>query len=117
MVATQASLRSTEEINAVPTSYTPFRTGFSGASTALATIGGVYDGDQGTDTLTFQVKKKAGNGAQAGPSGARQVFWRETGWIECPIFDRESQLPTQRQDLLGSGVVMKTSARLSVQPL
>jgi hypothetical protein len=48
-----ATLRSTAEINATPTSYTPSNPLFSGASTASPTITGVYDGSQGDTTLTF----------------------------------------------------------------
>lgn len=59
-LATQTSLTSTAEVNATPTSYTPFSSSFSGTGTSIATLGGVYDGDEGTDTLTFQVKQKSG---------------------------------------------------------
>ena len=37
-----------------------------------------------------EVKKKTSTGKPGVPSGARQVYWRETGWIECPIYDRET---------------------------
>jgi len=51
--ATFASLRSTEEVNATPTAYTPTSPSFAGASTAAPAIGGVYDGAQGSTLLTF----------------------------------------------------------------
>jgi len=64
--ATAAALESTEEVNATPTSFSPFGPDWSGASTALATIDGVYDGSLGTGTLTFQV-------ARAGVHGQRDL--------------------------------------------
>ena len=42
--ATAATLQSTAEINATPTSYSPFGPDWSGASTGLVTFDGVYDG-------------------------------------------------------------------------
>jgi hypothetical protein len=52
---TSARLVSTNEINTVATSFTPRGPSFTGSSSALPTIGGIYDGDQGDDTLTFTV--------------------------------------------------------------
>lgn len=50
-----ARLESTTELNTTPTSYTPFGPTFNGASTSLPTIGGVYNGQNGSQTLTFRV--------------------------------------------------------------
>lgn len=50
-----AALRSETEINALSTSYTPFGPAWQGASTTVATLDGVYDGDQGDEQLTFRV--------------------------------------------------------------
>ncbi len=55
-----SSLDSTEEVNTVPTSYTPFGPSWTGASTSLVTIGGTYDGSQGDDTLRFRVTSRNG---------------------------------------------------------
>ncbi|WP_454064827.1 hypothetical protein [Candidatus Nitrospira salsa] len=55
--ATAATFRSTEEINTTPTSFSPFGPSFTGSSTSLPTLGGIYDGDNGTDTLTFTVTR------------------------------------------------------------
>jgi hypothetical protein len=60
--STAALRESTEEVNATPTSFSPFGPDWSGASTALATIAGVYDGSQGTGTLTFQVARAGVHG-------------------------------------------------------
>ena len=65
---TQTSLRSTAEVNALTTSYTGGKKAFSGLSTTTATVAGIYDGDQGTDTLTFTVKKN-----QSGVVGVSKV--------------------------------------------
>ncbi|NNL67453.1 MAG: hypothetical protein HKP30_14485 [Myxococcales bacterium] len=54
---TFTTLRSTGEINAIPTSFSPFGPSVNGNSTTLPTIGGVYDGDQGDDTLTFEFRQ------------------------------------------------------------
>jgi hypothetical protein len=53
-----SSLDSTEEVNTVPTSYTPFGPSWTGSSTSLATIGGTYDGSSGDDTLRFRVTSR-----------------------------------------------------------
>ncbi|WP_075095558.1 hypothetical protein [Planctomyces sp. SH-PL14] len=58
--ASAARLESTTQLNTTPTSYTPFGPSFNGASTALPTIGGVYNGQNGSQTLTFRVA--GGNG-------------------------------------------------------
>ncbi len=47
-------MRSREEVNANPASFTPYAPAWSG-STAQAAIGGLYLGTQGTGTLTFRV--------------------------------------------------------------
>jgi len=57
--ARTSTLDSTEEVNTVPTSYTPFGPSWTGASSSLATIGGTYDGAQGDDTLRFQITSRS----------------------------------------------------------
>ena len=59
---TAATLESTEEVNTTATSFTPFGPNFTGASTTEATIGGIYDGSNGTATLTFRVTKGGTHG-------------------------------------------------------
>ncbi len=54
--ATQASIRSEEEVNTLTSSYGPTNPAFSGLSTASPTIGGLYDGSNGDDTLSFVVR-------------------------------------------------------------
>ena len=61
--ATAAVMRSTEEVNATPTSFSPFGPAWTGSSTAEATIGGIYDGSNGTMTLTLEVDAGGTHGA------------------------------------------------------
>ena len=58
---TAAEMRSTEEVNATPTSFSPFGPAWTG-STAQAAIGGDYDGSNGTMTLTFEVDREGTHG-------------------------------------------------------
>lgn len=53
-VGTSAALRSSAEINTLPTSYSPFGPTFEGSSSSSPTLNGVYDGGQGDQTLTFR---------------------------------------------------------------
>ncbi len=57
-----ATLTSTEEVNTTATSFTPFGPDWPGfgTSTATATIGGTYDGSNGTGTLDFRVVEGKG---------------------------------------------------------
>ncbi len=59
-----ALLESNAEINTAPTSFSPFGPAWTGlgTSTALATIGGVYDGSGGTGTLRFEVRRGGDHG-------------------------------------------------------
>lgn len=60
--ATAATLQSVEQINTAPTSFSSFGPDWSGTSTALATIGGVYDGSNGNGTLTFESTRDGTHG-------------------------------------------------------
>jgi len=59
--STPTTLRSTEEVNATPTSFSPFDPTFVG-STAQPTIGGLYLGTNGTGTLKFVVDRGGTHG-------------------------------------------------------
>jgi hypothetical protein len=50
------TLVSTDEANAIPTSFSPAGPAFTGASAALPTVGGTYSGALGDQTLTFLAK-------------------------------------------------------------
>lgn len=49
---TATTLRSTEEVNTVPTSFSTTAPDFAGSSSSSPTIGGTYDGSNGDTTLT-----------------------------------------------------------------
>ena len=58
---TYTTLQSTEEINTIPTSFATSGSKLIG-STAQVTLGGVYDGSNGTQTLTFTVNNAGTHG-------------------------------------------------------
>lgn len=60
--ATAAALVSTEEINASPTSFSPFAPSWAGASTAQIAISGEYDGSAGTDAMTIESRRNGTRG-------------------------------------------------------
>ena len=64
MTTTAATLQSTEEVNTTPTSYSTHGPEWTGPSTAQVTIDGVYDGSNGTDTLTFKVTQQGTHGSE-----------------------------------------------------
>ena len=57
-----ARLASTEEINATPTSFTPFGPDWDDGSNALLTVLGVYDGSNGSGDLSFEVRQAGERG-------------------------------------------------------
>jgi hypothetical protein len=57
LTTTAAALASTDEINASPMSFAPFGPDWTNGSSALLTIGGEYDGSQGSGALTFEVRR------------------------------------------------------------
>jgi hypothetical protein len=83
--STAAVLQSTEQVNATPTSFSPFGPSFTGLSTSLPTVGGVYNGQNGTDTLTFRVTA----GGVIGLPGALRIDVRnsQSNLIETLQFD------------------------------
>lgn len=52
-----ARLNSSEEINATPTSFSPFGPDWLDGSTSPLTVTGVYDGSDGSGDLTFEVRR------------------------------------------------------------
>jgi hypothetical protein len=57
---TYATLTGTAEVNAQSLDYSPINPTWNGTSNAIPTIGGTYDGDQGTDTLKFNALRLSG---------------------------------------------------------
>ena len=109
-VATAAYLDSTEEINATPTSFSPFGPDWDQASTAEATIDGVYDGSAGSGTLTFTVTKGGVHGEDAikitidNPDGSTL---QEITVAKNHPLDREYALDNGLIFTLGAGEVVK----------
>lgn len=62
LTQTAASLGSNEEINASPMSFSPFGPDWDNASGALITIGGEYDGSDGSGTMLFDVRRDGTHG-------------------------------------------------------
>jgi hypothetical protein len=77
LTTTAAFLASAEEINASPTSFSPFGPDWDGGSTAPLTISREYDGSNGSGDLTFEVRRAGVKGEDDlrfriyDPSGAR----------------------------------------------
>ena len=98
---TAATVQSAEEVNATPTSFSPFGPDWNGGSSAGATISGIYDGSDGTDTLTFKVTEEGTHGADR---------------LKIKVFDSSNQkLDTiviranhdiDRQYTLGNGLIL-----------
>lgn len=62
LTTTAATLSSVEEINATPTSFSPFSPSWNDGSSAILGIDGVYDGSQGSGALTFEVRRAGVHG-------------------------------------------------------
>ncbi|MBT8440811.1 MAG: hypothetical protein KJO76_00385 [Gammaproteobacteria bacterium] len=62
LTSTAATLKSGGEINATPTSFSPFVPAWDGTSTASLTIDGAYDGSNGTGAISFEVRQAGTHG-------------------------------------------------------
>lgn len=100
-----AALGSNGEVNAISTSFTPFGPTVSGLTTSLPTIGGVYDGDQGDDTLTFEFRRHAVVGA--GDRLDVRVYDGQGDRIETLDF---RDLPADTPVTLENGLTLSLSA-------
>lgn len=109
---TATQMRSSEEVNATPTSFGPFGPDFSGSgnSTAEATINGVYDGSNGTQTLTFTARDNGVHGEDRLRFRVRDEDGKTVANINVkandPI-DREYTLSNGLVFTLGEGAVVK----------
>lgn len=92
--AAAATLHSTAEINATPTSFSPFGPDWSGTSTALVTLDGDYDGSLGDTSLLFEV-------LQGGTHGQQNLRLKVTdlggGTVEQIDIGRNDPIATQYQ--------------------
>jgi len=96
---TPTVLESVEEINTAPTSFDPFGPAWSGGSTALATIGGVYDGLSGTGALSFDVRTGGVHGQDRLRIRVRDV----SGSVLQNVFVEVND-PIDQQYALGNGL-------------
>lgn len=98
---TAATMQSTEEVNATPTSFSPFGPAWNGGSSAQATISGEYDGSNGTETLTFRVQKQGTHGEDN-----LQVRVYDSSNQEIDKIDINKNQSTDQQYTLTNGLVL-----------
>ena len=99
-VATAATLQSDAEVNTTPTSFSTFGPDWP-TSTAQATLDGVYDGSNGTDTLTFTVDK----GGVHGTDNLRIKVY-DSNSQQIDQLDIKKQDPIDQQYTLSNGIVL-----------
>ncbi|MDJ0911746.1 MAG: flagellin hook IN motif-containing protein, partial [Woeseiaceae bacterium] len=108
LTTTAATLQSAEEINTAANSFTPFGPEWSGSSTAPFTVGGVYDGSDGNNTLTIQARRSGTRGVNdirfrvTNEQGQRFGFWVRD---HHPL-DREYSLRNGLYVTLGPGSIV-----------
>ncbi len=105
MTHTAAFLDSSDEINAWPMSFSPFGPAWDGGSDALLTIGGQYDGSDGTGPLTFEVRR-------AGTRGVRDLRIRVEDSVGGPVqnFTIDAADPIDQQYDLQNGLYFTLGA-------
>ena len=96
---TAAVMNSTEEVNATPTSFSPFGPTWTG-STAQATIGGDYDGSNGTMTLTFKVDREGTHGVND-----LKIKIYDANNQEIDLIDIKRGHPIDQQYTLSNGLI------------
>jgi len=96
---TPTVLESVEEINAIPTSFGPFGPVWTGNSTALATISGVYDGSSGAGALTFDARTTGVHGQDR-----LRIRVRDVGGSVLQNVFIEVNDPIDQQYALGNGL-------------
>jgi hypothetical protein len=96
LTETAAFLNSSNEINASPTSFTPFGPDWLDGSTSLITIGGEYDGLTPTSTLTFESAcpqlhgKRGGSAEHTVRPAKRTLFHAGRGKPDKPRYNIHS---------------------------
>jgi hypothetical protein len=108
-MGSSASLASTQEVNATPTSISTFGPEVIG-STAQTTVGGVYDGSNGTGTLTFKVTRDGTHGVDDLQLKVYDADNNEIDKIDIKdkhAIDRKYTLSNGLALSLGEGVVYK----------
>ena len=100
-----ATLFSTEEINASPMSFTPFGPDWTGASDALITLGGEYNGANGTDTLTVESRRNGIHGTNNLRIWVNDSLGNRIANLDIPASD-----PLDQQYDLGNGLFLTLGA-------
>ena len=100
-----ASLASTEEINAAPMSFSPFGPDWTGASDALITLGGEYNGANGTDTLTIESRRNGTHGTNNLRIWVNDSLGNRVANLDIPSSD-----PLDQQYDLGNGLLLTLGA-------
>ena len=102
---TAAALVSTEEINASPRSFEPFGPDWTNGSTALLTIGGVYDGTNGSGAISFDVTR-------AGIKGSNNLQIRVDDPLggRIGLYNIKSNDPPDQQYSLDNGLFFTLGA-------
>lgn len=78
------------------------------------TFGFQYEGEQDVELVNLRIQAVgeqhrpeiamvANDRSPAGPAQVRKAFWKETGWVDCPIFDRQSLAVDQK--LAGPAII------------
>ena len=105
---TASTLQSAAEINTAANSFTPFGPEWDGASTAPFTVGGVYDGSDGNNTLTIQARRSGTRGVNdirfrvEDEQGNRFGFWVR----DHHALDRQYSLRNGLYVTLGNGNIV-----------
>ena len=100
-----ATLVSTEEINASPMSFTPFGPEWTGASDALITLGGEYNGANGTDTLTIEARRTGVHGVDN-----LRLWLNDSTGTRITNIDIPRTDPLDQQYDLGNGLFLTLGA-------
>jgi hypothetical protein len=102
-----SSLTGTEEVNTVPTSYSPFGPSWTGSSSSEITVGGVYDGSSGDDTLRFRVTSRTGD---VGFDNINIRVYDQAGTKTLDNFTISSADPPDTPVTLNNGLTVSLSA-------
>jgi len=102
---TSTTLESTEEINAVSTSYTPLGPAFTGSSTSLPTLTGTYSGSE-DDVHTFKITK----GGTVGGNKKLQIKVTDQNGRSVDVINIQAGTPPDTPLALSSGLTLTLSA-------
>ena len=103
--STPTVLQSHEEINTAPTSFSAFGPAWTDDSSAEITIGGVYDGSNGTGTLSFLSRENGVHGEDR-----LRIRVRDPGGSVQQNVTIEAADPLDQQYSLGNGLFLTLGA-------